>query len=104
VGAWNTTIMAVRAEPDLKYVPLATLLEGARLSGRVVGLVASSNVQHATPAAFSSHWHDRNNYNELAEQQVYHDMQVVLSGGLQYLLPKGVQGGSARTWRNWSTC
>jgi hypothetical protein len=53
VGAWNTTIMAVKAEPDLKYVPLATLLEGAKLTGRAVGLVATSNVQHATPAAFS---------------------------------------------------
>jgi alkaline phosphatase len=93
VGAWNTTIMAVRPEPELKYVPLATLLEGARLSGRAVGLVATSNVQHATPAAFSSHWHDRNNYNELGEQQVYQGMEVVLSGGRQYLLPKGVQGG-----------
>ncbi len=93
VGAWNTTIMAVKPEPGLKYVPLATLVEGARLSGRAVGMVATSNVQHATPAAFSSHWHDRNNYNELAEQQVYQGMEVVLSGGLQYLLPKEVQGG-----------
>lgn len=100
VGAWNTTIMAVRPEPDLKYVPLATLLEGAKISGRAVGLVATSNVQHATPAAFSSHWHDRNNYNELGEQQVYHDMQVVLSGGLQYLLPKGVQGGKREDMEN----
>ncbi len=100
VGAWNTTIMAVRAEPDLKYVPLATLLEGARVSGRAVGLVATSNVQHATPAAFSSHWHDRNNYNELGEQQVYQGMEVVLSGGLQYLLPKGTQGGRREDQEN----
>ena len=100
VGAWNTTIMAVRAEPGLKYVPLATLVEGARISGRAVGLVATSNVQHATPAAFSSHWHDRNNYNELGEQQVYQGMEVVLSGGLQYLLPKGVQGGKREDQEN----
>jgi alkaline phosphatase len=100
VGAWNTTIMAVMPEPDLKYVPLATLLEGARLTGRAVGLVATSNVQHATPAAFSSHWHDRNAYNELGEQQVYQGMEVVLSGGLQYLLPKEAKGGKREDKEN----
>ena len=100
VGAWNTTIMAVKPEPGLKYVPLATLLEGAKVSGKAVGLVATSNVQHATPAAFSSHWHDRSNYNELGEQQVYNGMEVVLSGGLQYLLPKGVQGGKREDQEN----
>jgi alkaline phosphatase len=100
VGAWNTTIMAVKAEPDLKYVPLATLLEGAKLTGRAVGLVATSNVQHATPAAFSSHWYDRSNYNELGEQQVYQGMDVVLSGGLQYLLPKEAKGGKREDKEN----
>jgi alkaline phosphatase len=93
IGAWNVTIDAAKPYLAPKYVPLATLLEGARLSGRATGLVATSNVQHATPAAFSSHWHDRNNYNELAEQQVYQGMDVVLSGGAQYLIPKSESGG-----------
>lgn len=93
VGAWSVTIDAAKEMVAPKYVPLATLLEGARLSGRATGIVATSNVQHATPAAFSSHWHDRNNYNELGEQQVYQGMDVVLSGGSQYLLPKSVKGG-----------
>jgi len=100
IAPWNITIAAVKADPALKYVPLATLIEGARLSGRAMGLVATSNVQHATPAAFSSHWHDRNNYNELAEQQVYQGMDVVLSGGLQYLLPKEEQGGKREDKEN----
>jgi alkaline phosphatase len=93
VGAWNVTIDAARSDLTDKYVPLATLLEGAKLTGRAVGLIATSNVQHATPAAFSSHWQDRNNYNELGEQQVYQGMDVVLSGGSQYLVPKEVSGG-----------
>lgn len=93
VGAWNVTIDAAKEMVSPKHVPLATLLEGARLSGRATGIVATCNVQHATPAAFSSHWHDRNNYNELGEQQVYQGMDVVLSGGSQYFLPKAVKGG-----------
>jgi alkaline phosphatase len=100
VGAWNVTIDAARSEAAPAYVPAATLLEGAKLSGRAVGIIATSNVQHATPAAFSSHWHDRNNYNELAEQQVYQGMDVVLSGGLQYLLPKGAAGGKREDGEN----
>jgi alkaline phosphatase len=100
VGAWNVTIDAARAETAPKYVPLATLIEGAKLAGRAVGLIATSNVQHATPAAFSSHWFDRNNYNELAEQQVYQGMDVVLSGGLQYLLPKELKGGKREDKEN----
>ena len=100
VGAWNVTIDAAKPETAPKYVPLATLIEGAKVAGRAVGLIATSNVQHATPAAFSSHWHDRNIYNELAEQQVYQGMDVVLSGGLQYLLPKEVKGGKREDKEN----
>ncbi|MBE3131321.1 MAG: alkaline phosphatase [Acidobacteria bacterium] len=100
VGAWNVTIDAAKPDTAPKYVPLATLIEGAKVAGRAVGLIATSNVQHATPAAFSSHWHDRNIYNELAEQQVYQAMDVVLSGGLQYLLPKEVKGGKREDKEN----
>jgi alkaline phosphatase len=57
-------------------------------------------VQHATPAAFSSHWQDRGNYNEIAEQQVYQGMDVVLSGGGQYLLPKEAKGGKREDKEN----
>jgi len=94
VGAWSVTIDAAASMTAPKYVPVATLLEGARISGRAVGIIATSNVQHATPAAFSTHWHDRSNYNELAEQQVYQNMDVVLSGGSQYLVPKGTGSGT----------
>lgn len=100
VGAWNVTIDAAKEMVAPKYVPLATLLEGARLSGRATGVVATCNVQHATPAAFSAHWHDRGNYSELGEQQVYQGMDVVLSGGSQYLLPASIPGGRREDGEN----
>jgi alkaline phosphatase len=78
--------------PEDHYKPVATLLEGAKLLGKATGLIATSNVQHATPAAFTSHWHDRNDYNEIAKQQVYQQIDVVLGGGKKYLLPKELGG------------
>lgn len=93
VYPWSQTIAGVEFDPARGYVPLATVLEGARLTGRATGVVATSNVQHASPACFTAHTHDRSNYLEIGEQQVYQDMDVVLAGGEQYLLPKGVGGG-----------
>ena len=69
---------------EWKYRPLATVLEAAKASGKSVGLVATSNIQHASPAAYSAHTRDRGDYNEIAEQQVYLDIDVVFGGGKQY--------------------
>jgi len=65
--------------------PLATILEGTKLSGKATGLVATSNIQHATPAGFSSHYYDRNNYQILGEQQLYNGIDVMLGGGSKFL-------------------
>ena len=80
---------------SMKYRPVATVLEGARLAGKAVGLVATSNIQHASPASFSAHTPDRNDYNLIAKQQVYNSIDVVLGGGRQYLLPS--EAGGRRT-------
>jgi alkaline phosphatase len=80
---------------DLRTKPLATVLEGAKLQGKAVGLVATSNIQHATSAAYSAHTPDRRDYAEIAKQQVYLNIDVVLGGGKQYLLPEG-QGGTRK--------
>jgi alkaline phosphatase len=93
VYPWKVTLAGVDFDPAMQYVPLATVLEGARLTGRATGIVATANVQHATPADFTAHTHDRNNYTEIGEQQVYQNIDVVLSGGEQYLLPKGIGAG-----------
>ncbi len=77
---------------ELKYKPVASVLEGARLNGKATGLVATCNIQHASPAGFSAHWPDRSNFNEIAEQQANENIDVVLSGGKQYLLPTELGG------------
>lgn len=66
-------------------MPLATVLEAARKLGKSTGIISTSNVQHATPADFSAHYPNRNEYEILAEQQVYQGMNVVLGAGSKYL-------------------
>lgn len=87
VSPWRVTINGVSPNPAQAYAPLPTVLEGARLTGRATGLVATANIQHASPAAFSAHTHDRSRYADIGEQQVYQSIDVVLAGGEQHLLP-----------------
>lgn len=89
----ETTIPGLgKIEKELQFQPIATVLEGAKLTGKSTGLIATSNIQHASPAAFSAHWPSRSDYKEIAEQQVYENINVVLSAGSPYLLPKELGG------------
>lgn len=81
---------------DTTGAPLGTLLEGAERKGMATGLVATSRITHATPAAFSSHVVDRGNENEIASQQLTKDIEVVLGGGRRHFLPQS-HDASART-------
>lgn len=68
--------------------PLGTILEAAKLAGKSTGIVATSNIQHATPADFTAHNPDRSDYYGIAEQQIYNKLDVALGGGYKYLDPK----------------
>lgn len=65
----------------LKYRPLATVLEGAKSIGKATGLIATATISHATPGGQSAHVPDRNNEQEIAEQQVYQNIDVAFAGG-----------------------
>ena len=85
----SVTIPGVTAiSENMKYKPAASVLEGAKLLGKSVGLVATSSIQNGAPAAFSAHWPDRSDFNDIGEQQVYLGIDVVFGGGKKYLLPK----------------
>jgi alkaline phosphatase len=77
---------------SMQYKPLATVLEGAKLMGKATGLVATSRITHATPAAYAAHIHDRGLDNEIMEHMVYQDVDVVFGGGRRHLIPED-QGG-----------
>ncbi len=89
----KTTVPGVPAITGAnQFKPVATVLEGAKLLGKSVGLVATSQVQHASPAGFSAHTPFRDQYTLIAKQQVYENIDVVCGGGRQYLLPKALGG------------
>ena len=72
--------------------PRATVLEGARLLGKATGIVATSRISHATPAAFVAHVPQRSQEQDITEQAVYQNLDVVLGGGRRYLLPASAGG------------
>lgn len=80
-----TTPGAEQIKEEDAFKPVANVLEGAKQSGRATGIVSTSEIQHATPAGFSSHVTSRSNYDDIAEQQVYQGIDVVLGGGLNSL-------------------
>lgn len=93
VGPKAETISAVPTPgPDLRYRPLATVLEGARLLGKATGIVATSRVSHATPAAYMAHAPSREMEDDIMEQAVYQGIDVVFGGGKRHLLGRDKGG------------
>ena len=87
---------------------LFTLLELAKAAGRGTGVVTTTRVTHATPAATYAHVCHRDGENTIAAQLVpggagYNSalgadgVDVVLGGGWQHFLPKGAAAGSSRS-------
>ena len=71
--------------------PIASVLEAAQLAGKSTGIIATSEIMHATPADFTAHDPSRKNYDNLSEQQVYQDIDIVLGSGEKYFT-KEVRG------------
>ncbi len=76
---------AIGVDPDTNTVP--TILEVAQSRGMATGLVATSSITHATPAAFASHVPNRNMEWEIARQLTAADVDVVLGGGRKWFDP-----------------
>ncbi len=82
---------AVGVDPEGTAVP--TVLEQAKAAGKSVGLVTTSQVTDASPAAFASHVEDRDNQTEIARQYIYDSQpDVILGGGEDYWYPEGNEG------------
>lgn len=84
----NNGVIALDA--NLSYV--STILEDAKSKGKVVGLVTTTHITHATPAAFASHIDDRSLMTEIAEQMLVTGVDVLLGGGEDEFLPISENG------------
>ena len=69
---------------DVNKSPLPTLFEKAREAGLATGVAVSSQINHATPAAFLAHNESRKNYDEIAKAILDSNAEVLLGGGQRY--------------------
>ena len=78
-----------------------TVLELAKLKGKSTGLVSDTRITHATPAAFAAHRAHRSMENEIAEDMIADKVDVLLSGGIRYFLPKSVNDKTSKAYQKW---
>jgi len=69
---------------DSAGIPCETILESAEKKGLATGLVATSSITHATPAAFIAHQAKRSMEQEIAADFLKTDIDVFIGGGLRY--------------------
>lgn len=65
-------------------LPCRTILEEADANGLATGLVATSTIVHATPAAFIAHQNLRINYEDIAADFLKTDIDLFIGGGKAY--------------------
>jgi len=65
--------------------PLETALERFKASGKSTGLVTTTIITHATPAAFGAHEPSRYNYSDIADDYLNDSRPTVLLGGAEHL-------------------
>ncbi|WVF71802.1 hypothetical protein IAT40_006610 [Kwoniella sp. CBS 6097] len=83
----------------------ATVLEGAKALGYKTGLVTTTRITHATPAAFGSHVLDRDNEATIAQQYLGEyalgrQVDLLWGGGRGFFLPQSDSGSSRKDDRN----
>jgi len=70
---------AIGVDPDTNAIE--TILEEAEMKGLKSGLVVTSTIDHATPAAFIAHNKSRSNYEEIALDFLKTDAEIFIGGG-----------------------
>ncbi|MBB1378921.1 alkaline phosphatase [Pseudoalteromonas sp. SR43-2] len=81
---------AIAVDTDKKSVK--TMLEIAKERGMTTALVATSQINHATPASFAAHNESRNNYNDIANDYIDNKIagklpvDLMLGGGTKYFI------------------
>ncbi|MCK8044908.1 alkaline phosphatase [Shewanella sp. 1CM18E] len=69
---------------DVNKRPLTTIMQMAKERGMATGVAVTSQVNHATPAAYLAHNESRRNYDEIAKSYLDSDADVILGGGQKY--------------------
>ncbi|AQQ52204.1 alkaline phosphatase [Planococcus lenghuensis] len=87
IKTYNSAVAVDNDKSEVK-----TVLEAAKEQGKATGLVATSEITHATPASFGSHDPSRRNMNGIADDYFdelingEHKVDVLLGGGTDLLI------------------
>ena len=79
---YKTNNTFVGCTPD--GVAVESLMDVAKVHGKATGVVVTTYLQHATPAAFYAHTENRHNYGIITEQLVGSTLDVAIGGGMGY--------------------
>lgn len=91
----NTNNGIIGYDEDIEVCP--TILEGAKAKGYKTGLVTTTRITHATPAAFSSHVYDRDLEADIATMQLGEyvlgpQVDLLWGGGRSFFTPASADG------------
>lgn len=78
---------------------LKNIFEASKDAGKATGMVVTSTITDATPAAFSAHQPSRDRHMEIADDISRCGADVILGGGSQYFIPEH-EGGKRSDYRN----
>jgi alkaline phosphatase len=84
---------------DTERRPVGTVLQAAQRRGMATGVVTTTRITHATPAAFVAHVPQRSMEIEIADHLLWTRPDVVIGGGTRLFLPEA-DGGSRTDGRN----
>jgi alkaline phosphatase len=79
----NNRVVSVAIPGDGR--PLETVLEQLKALGKSTGLVTTTIITHATPAAFGAHERHRNRYSAIAADYLKDSRPNVMFGGARYV-------------------
>jgi alkaline phosphatase len=83
-------VKAISVGPDGKV--LKTILEMAKEKGKGTGLVTTSGITDATPAAFAAHVDNRAKEDIIADQLVKSGVNIIFGGRRSFFLPEAEKG------------
>jgi alkaline phosphatase len=76
---------------DAKGKNVKTLVEAAEAGGMATGIITTTRLTHATPAAFATHNVSRNNENEIAEDYLDSEVDFLAGGGIRHFIPQSMK-------------
>jgi alkaline phosphatase len=72
---------------------VTTLIEAAEIKGLATGIISTTRLTHATPAAFVAHNENRRNEAEIALDFLKSNVAFLAGGGIRAFIPSGSRSG-----------